>query len=260
MKPIFLFASSLVSLVLLQPAMAQSAAPAPGSAPGTEAPVTRYTEEQMLETFGWYVGQRIGVREMDFGPEQIEAIVRGIRHAATGDDAPHDIDEIGPHLDEYMMEKQTRYAEKMRQETLAESEAFMAAARSKPGVEVLPGGLVVEILQPGSGVHPTPEDTVRVHYTGTLADGSVFDSSIARGEPSEFELNRVIDGWKQGLPKIGVGGKAKLYVPPALAYGDRPPPNGPIPPGAALEFEVELLGVTPGQPQVPPVSPAPPAN
>jgi FKBP-type peptidyl-prolyl cis-trans isomerase len=106
----------------------------------------------------------------------------------------------------------------------------------------LDSGVVIEEMAPGSGDEPQASDTVRVHYHGTLRDGTVFDSSVERGQPASFALNRVIPCWTEGLQKIKVGGKSRLTCPPDTAYGDRG--AGPkIPPGAALVFEVELLEI-----------------
>jgi FKBP-type peptidyl-prolyl cis-trans isomerase FkpA len=104
-------------------------------------------------------------------------------------------------------------------------------------------GMVYTSLKDGSGASPQATDTVRVHYRGTFPDGREFDSSIARGQPAEFPLNRVIKCWTEGVQKMKVGGKAKLVCPPELAYGARGTPGGPIPPNATLHFEVELLGI-----------------
>lgn len=108
----------------------------------------------------------------------------------------------------------------------------------------LPGGILYEPLQEGSGPSPRPADTVRVHYRGIFTDGTVFDSSHQRGEPAEFALTRVIRCWTEGLQRMKPGGKAMLTCPPATAYGERGVP-GLIPPHATLRFEVELLAVKP---------------
>ncbi len=113
-----------------------------------------------------------------------------------------------------------------------------AAAASPPA-----SGLVYRALNDGSGASPVATDVVRVHYRGTFPDGREFDSSIARGQPAEFPLNRVIKCWTEGVQKMKVGGKAQLVCPPAIAYGARGTPGGPIPPNATLHFEVELLDI-----------------
>jgi FKBP-type peptidyl-prolyl cis-trans isomerase len=104
-------------------------------------------------------------------------------------------------------------------------------------------GLKYEVLQRGTGtVSPKATDTVRVHYHGTLLNGTVFDSSVERGQPIGFPLNRVIPGWTEGLQLMKVGDKFKFEIPANLAYGDRSP-SPKIPPGSTLVFEVELLGI-----------------
>ena len=104
-------------------------------------------------------------------------------------------------------------------------------------------GLIYTSLKEGSGASPQASDTVRVHYRGTFPDGKEFDSSYSRGQPAQFPLNRVIRCWTEGVQMIKVGGKARLICPPAIAYGERGTPGGPIPPNATLHFEVELLGI-----------------
>ena len=118
----------------------------------------------------------------------------------------------------------------------------LKAAAAEAGAVVTDSGLVFRSLKDGSGPSPTAADTVRVHYRGTLPDGKEFDSSIKRGQPAEFPLNRVIKCWTEGVQRIKVGGKAKLTCPAAIAYGERGV-GGVIPPNATLIFEVELLGI-----------------
>jgi len=121
--------------------------------------------------------------------------------------------------------------------------AVLAAAPAPAVAETTPSGLVYRVLKAGDGASPQPTDTVRVHYRGTFPDGREFDSSYRRGQPAQFPLNRVIPCWTEGVQKMKVGGKAALVCPPAIAYGERGTPGGPIPPNATLHFEVELLGI-----------------
>ena len=118
---------------------------------------------------------------------------------------------------------------------------FLAENGKKPGIITTPSGLQYEVLKQGDGAVPQTTDKVKVHYEGRLIDGTVFDSSIKRGEPAVFGLNQVIKGWTEGLSLMPVGSKWRLYIPQELGYGDRQ--AGQIPPYSALIFDVELLGI-----------------
>lgn len=124
----------------------------------------------------------------------------------------------------------------------AAGEAFLAENAKRPGVKVTPSGLQYEVLDATIGQKPKATDTVRVHYEGTLPDGTVFDSSYKRGEPISFPLNGVIAGWTEGLQLMSVGSKYKLFIPYHLGYGERGA-GATIPPYSALVFTVELLGI-----------------
>ena len=124
-----------------------------------------------------------------------------------------------------------------------EGDAYRQEFGARPGVETRPSGLQVLVMEPGDPArHPKASDVVKVHYTGRLIDGTVFDSSVDRGEPLEFSLSRVIPGWTEGMQCIGVGGKATLVIPPELGYGEAGA-GGVIPPQATLVFDVELLEI-----------------
>jgi peptidylprolyl isomerase len=122
-------------------------------------------------------------------------------------------------------------------------EDFLAANAVKEGVITTSSGLQYKVITPGSGISPRATDLVKVHYHGTLIDGSVFDSSVERESPSSFALNQVIKGWTEGLQTMKEGGKSTFYIPANIAYGDRA--VGPIPANSTLIFEVELLKVYP---------------
>ena len=120
--------------------------------------------------------------------------------------------------------------------------AYLDKAAAAPGATRTASGLVYRELKAGTGASPKPSDIVKVHYRGTLVDGTEFDSSYKRNEPAQFPLDRVIPCWTEGVQKMKVGGKSQLVCPAAIAYGDRGSPPV-IPGGATLVFEVELLGI-----------------
>jgi FKBP-type peptidyl-prolyl cis-trans isomerase len=136
----------------------------------------------------------------------------------------------------------------------ASAATFVAQMAAEAGATTAPTGYVIRTLTEGTGASPGGSDVVKVHYHGTLRDGSVFDSSVERGTPAEFPLDRVIPCWTQSLQTMKVGGKYKLTCPSDIAYGDRGSPPS-IPPGAALSFEVELIEIKPA----PAAAPAPAA-
>ena len=120
---------------------------------------------------------------------------------------------------------------------------FLKENAKKEGVKTTPSGLQYKVLKEGEGKSPKATDNVRVHYRGTLLNGTEFDSSIKRGEPAEFPLNHVIKGWTEGVQLMKEGAKYQFTIPSKLAYGERGTPGGPIPGNATLIFEVELLKV-----------------
>lgn len=120
---------------------------------------------------------------------------------------------------------------------------FLAANRQKPGIVELPSGLQYEIITSGTGLKPLATNKVTCHYHGTLIDGTVFDSSVKRGQPATFPLNAVIKGWTEGLQLMATGSKWRFFLPPQLAYGDRQV-SAQIGPNSTLIFEVELIAVS----------------
>ena|SRR5580704_10576641 len=127
-------------------------------------------------------------------------------------------------------------------DTDSASKAYLEKAAAMPGATRTSSGLVYRELTPGTGASPKVTDTVKVHYRGTLVDGTEFDSSYKRNEPAQFPLNRVIPCWTEGVQKMKVGGKSQLVCPSSIAYGDGGSPPV-IPGGATLIFEIELLGI-----------------
>ncbi|HNZ68876.1 MAG: FKBP-type peptidyl-prolyl cis-trans isomerase [Prolixibacteraceae bacterium] len=135
-----------------------------------------------------------------------------------------------------------KMAEKLAQENLEKGNEFLEKNKTREGIVVTESGLQYEIIKEGTGPKPTTEDVVKVHYHGTLIDGKVFDSSVDRGEPAEFPVGGVIQGWVEALQLMPVGSKWKIYLPASLAYGERGTGGG-IDPNSVLIFEVELLEI-----------------
>ena len=134
-----------------------------------------------------------------------------------------------------------KFNERKAQRLGEEGEIYLVENAAKEGVNTTASGLQYKILQIGNVDYPTAKSTVTVHYTGTLIDGTVFDSSVDRGEPISFPLSGVIPGWTEGLQLINVGGKIELTIPYELGYGERG--QGPIPPRSVLIFDVELIAI-----------------
>jgi FKBP-type peptidyl-prolyl cis-trans isomerase FkpA len=170
-----------------------------------------------------------------------------------------------PKVDAQTYQTKIQAFARARQQAAAEKEktagkTYLDKAKKETGVEALPSGLLYKETQAGTGKQPAATDRVKVHYNGTLTDGTVFDSSVQRGQPATFPLNGVIKCWTEGVAKMKVGGKARLTCPPDIAYGDRGAPPL-IKPGATLVFDVELLEVVEAPaPQASAAAPAPKAE
>jgi FKBP-type peptidyl-prolyl cis-trans isomerase len=197
------------------------------------------------DTISYLIGRDIGknmkTNDIDISPEIMFA---GLKDGING------IDTVFNELvtEQIMMGFQQEMMAKQQQKTSAEAsavkavgDAFLAENKAKPGVVALPSGLQYKVINEGTGDKPKPEDVVEVHYTGTLIDGTVFDSSVERGESIKFPLNGVIPGWTEGVQLMSPGAKYMFYIPAGLAYGDKG--AGPIPGGSVLIFEVELLSI-----------------
>lgn len=162
---------------------------------------------------------------------EIEIIARGLREGHAGTAMELDPQVYGPKLMALQKEREAPMIA-----------AYIEAERKKPGAKETDSGLIFTELEAGEGDSPADGSKVKVHYTGTLRDGSVFDSSTARGTPAEFVVGKVIACWNEALTMMKPGGKARLVCPAKIAYGDNGVP-GAIPPGAVLTFDVELLSV-----------------
>ena len=218
-----------------------AAAAQPAATPAAPAPT--FTDTQVLETIGWFMDKNSQADTFEFTKDQIDAVTRGFALALAGKESPADLKQIGPQVEAFVHVKQEAFLAKLKQKGMMESLAFLTEIKKKAGVITTPSGLCYEIIKPGEGPAPKPTDTIKAHYTGALINGTVFDSSVQRGQPVEFPLDQVIPGWTEGLQKISKGGKIKLYVPPQLAYGDDG--RAGIPPASTLVFEIEILDIKP---------------
>lgn len=233
-----LLASALAGLSL------SAYAAEPQKAAASAAPAPAMGEEQKIGySLGFFTGK---VNASHLPNLDLSAFVNGFRDAYGQAGGKLSEEEMKQTLDNFkqrmMLEAQEQY-NKQAQENRAKGEQLLQENAKKPGVKTTASGLQYEVLSEGTGAKPKASDMVKVHYHGTLADGSVFDSSVQRGEPATFQLDGVIPGWTEGVQLMKVGSKYKFTIPPALAYGEQGTPGGPIPPNAVLVFEVELLAI-----------------
>jgi FKBP-type peptidyl-prolyl cis-trans isomerase FkpA len=192
-------------------------------------------QDRTLYALGLAIGQN--VRDFKLTEAEIDIVALGLTDSVLGNEPKAALEEFGPRIQLLMQERMMAGAA----EEKSASAAWVAEQAALPGAERSDSGVVLVPITEGTGANPTEESVVRVHYHGTLRDGTVFDSSVERGEPISFPLSGVISCWTEGVQKIKVGGKAKLVCPSDTAYGDQG--SGSIPGGAALAFEVELLGI-----------------
>ncbi|MFC4260653.1 FKBP-type peptidyl-prolyl cis-trans isomerase [Marinobacter lacisalsi] len=224
-----------------------------GCSAGTQTPeVTQAPLETNSEKVSYGMGIVFAERIKNDLPDlELDQFIEGFRHGhAGGDQARLTREEIQDAMLAYQQEMQEKQQQEMEQaatENQEKGEAFLAENAEREEVMTTDSGLQYEVLEEGEGEKPGPEDEVKVHYTGELLSGEVFDSSRERGEPVTFRLNQVITGWTEGLQLMSEGSRYKLYIPSDLAYG--PGGNMGIGPNETLVFDVELLEVNPGAEQ-----------
>lgn len=193
-------------------------------------------DEKTLYALGMILARDLG--PLNLSMEELEMVSAGLTDAALGKEGQVDMPTYGPKVQALA---QARVAAAASSEKTA-ADDFVQKMAATDGAEQTDSGLVFVVLEEGTGASPAVTDTVTVHYHGTLRDGSVFDSSKDRGEPATFPLNGVIPCWTEGVQKMKVGGTYRLVCPAAIAYGDRGA-GTKVKPGAALNFEVELIGI-----------------
>ncbi len=215
-----------------------------GDAAAAETPIQLKTEkEQVSYRIGMDVGRSL---KPVAGEVDIAILKRAIDDVLA--DKPmllndEQAQQVMQAFSQRMQAKQQAEAEAKGKQNLAVETAFLTENGKKPGVLTTASGLQYQVLTVGTGAKPKADAFVRVHYAGTLLDGTKFDSSYDRNEPTEFGVGQVIPGWVEGLQLMQVGSKYKFWIPAKLAYGAQGTPGGPIGPNAMLVFEVELLAI-----------------
>ncbi len=220
-----------------------------------------------VDSMSYALGMNVGndfaknLKGIPGGKSNVDLLIKGFASAMKGDSTLLTAESANEIFRNYITKAQKADTEAKK----AEGEKFLATNATAEGVIVTPSGLQYKVIKAAEGPKPTAKDTVKVHYTGTLLDGKVFDSSVERGEPIEFPLNQVIPGWTEGVQLMSVGSKYKFFVPYNLGYGEQGTQGGPIPGFATLTFDVELLGIktfkepAPEVETTPAVAPAKPA-
>jgi FKBP-type peptidyl-prolyl cis-trans isomerase FkpA len=186
-------------------------------------------DNKALYALGQLLSARLG--QLELTPEELKVVVAGMEDGVFKREPRIALSEHQAAIDGFFRARYARLVTK-----------FLEGAAAQPGAVKTPTGMVFIETEAGTGESPAASDTVKLHYHGSLPDGSVFDSSVQRGEPATFQLDQVIPCFSEGLQRMKIGGKAKLYCPPEMAYGERGAPPR-IPGGSALLFEVELLEI-----------------
>lgn len=204
------------------------------------APVMVTTVDSMSYALGVNIGTDLtnNLKTLPGGVYNKELFLKAFNDVLKGDSVVMKNEDAQAFLQTYF----TAAQEKVANEKKSEGEKFLTENKKNPAVQVTESGLQYIVLTEGTGAKPTATDKVKVHYEGTLTDGTKFDSSYDRGEPIEFPLNQVIKGWTEGVQLMSVGSKYKFFVPYDLAYGEQGA-GGVIPPFATLIFTVELLDI-----------------
>jgi FKBP-type peptidyl-prolyl cis-trans isomerase FklB len=225
-------------------AKAKATAPAGKDAAAKDAPTDPELKTKVSYGIGLDFGKKFKAQGADIDPENF---VKGLKDGLSGAKPALSDEEINEAFKAFSTAMQGKAQATMAAEAAKnkkEGEAFLAANKSKEGVKTLPSGLQYKVLKNGTGKTPKATDSVKAHYVGTLLDGTEFDSSIKRGEPTVFPVNGVIPGWIEALQLMKTGSKWQLFIPSELAYGERGQQS--IPPNSVLIFEVELIGIEDG--------------
>lgn len=192
----------------------------------------------ILKDFGWFMSQQVS--QLDLSKDEQAAFLAGIKAGLDGEPGPADQQAT-------VMRVQNFLQQRLMAEQAQKNDSFFAEIASNPNIVKSDSGLYYEIIEEGDAKKAGPQDSVKLHYEGSLPDGTVFDSSKQRGQPATFPVAGVVPGFGEGVQLVGAGGKVRLYIPPQLGYGERPPPGSRIPPNSVLVFDVDMIEVNPDE-------------
>ncbi|MGA2958453.1 MAG: FKBP-type peptidyl-prolyl cis-trans isomerase [Thermodesulfobacteriota bacterium] len=207
-----------------------------------ESQTLKSQKEKISYIIGMDIGGNFKKQSVDIDPD---ILARGVKDALSGAKpqlSDQEAREVMTSFEKEMRAKQEEIRKTVGEKNKIEGEKFLAENKSKEGIQTLPDGLQYKVITPGKGKKPQLTDTVIAHYRGTLIDGTEFDSSYRRGQPSSFPVSGVIRGWTEAVQLMEEGAKWQLFIPPNLAYGDRGA-GQVIGPNAVLIFEVELISI-----------------
>jgi len=213
-----------------------------GVANAADAPELKSEKEKLSYSVGMDIGSNLKRQSIEVDPE---LLAKGFKDSYSGGKTLLTEEESRQAIQNFQKQMMAKQAEAMKQQAeknKAEGEKFLAENKGKEGVKATASGLQYKVIRAGTGSSPTADNTVEVHYRGTLIDGKEFDSSYSRNQTATFPVSGVIPGWTEGLQLMKEGGKYLLFVPPDLAYGERGAGRD-IGPNATLVFEVELISV-----------------
>lgn len=204
---------------------------------GQPAAMDEAQRNQMLYSLGFLIGENLNRQLILDNENDFKAVSQGMRDSLLGKQPQTDLDQYKKAI----IEKYETDAKLLAQKFQAKQNEYLENFKKEKGVKTLDNGALIKLTKNGKGKAPKADNRVKVHYTGTLIDGTKFDSSRDRGEAASFQLSQVIPCWTKGLQQMKPGSQAKLVCPADTAYGNRP--AGPIPPNSVLVFDVELLGI-----------------
>lgn len=257
-----------IAVIFISVLMLMFVSTVPGCAKSADAGDSGQTAEKKLTfetnkqktsyTIGYNIGNNLKTMGDDF---ELDIVLQGIKDAFLTGKAQMSSQEMQKTFEEFQqklnkkrqdqMKKQQEQRKAQGEKNKTGGEAFLKENAKKEGIKVTTSGLQYQVLKAGNGPKPKATDRVKVHYRGSLIDGTEFDSSYKRGKPNTFALNRVVPGWTEGIQLMTVGSKYKLFIPPKLGYKERGA-GRLIGPNAVLIFEVELLGIEPPAEKKPP--------